>query len=508
MLKWRVLSRTKELAQQHGLAVRCCSSHKLVDPQLELCPAIRRVNEFYRGFSTNLGPRDANQAAGQHQISRAVSTLPSEEKQTLAPPMCQCGVPKIVRVVNKLGPNLGREFFCCPKPMDSQCQGQFQWADEPLPPICSCGKPKVKRKVFKSGPNNGREFFTCPKPYIPACTSSFQWCEEHYSGLLPRCSCGNQKVKKTVKNEGPNHGRAYLICPNPQTCDDAFEWVEKRESDEEREMTRGKRGSEGNKAKVEKELEAEEVNQDSKGFVLPPCDLFNDERGSLVDTSPSLTEVLRLPYPKSSLLPSVTRILQATMSEESRAVLARWEARMTRELGEEGFKQHKKDNFARGHRLHRVVEEFLETGSVPEMDEVEDPVSKLHLLSFSGVREHLAQPLALESAVEHQLLGYSGIVDCVARYKDQLVLIDWKTAEKEKNRVEDLHDNPLQLAAYLGAINRDPRYSELGNLTSAAVCVVYNSGLPAVTHVFNSEQMSAYWDKWLERLEQYHAENC
>ena len=52
------------------------------------------------------------------------------------------------------------------------------------------------------------------------------------------------------------------------------------------------------------------------------------------------------------------------------------------------------------------------------------------------------------------------------------------------------------------------RYSELGNLTSAAVCVVYNSGLPAVTHVFDSDQMSAYWDKWLERLEQYHAENC
>ena len=47
--------------------------------------------------------------------------------------------------------------------------------------------------------------------------------------------------------------------------------------------------------------------------------------------------------------------------------------------------------------------------------QVEDPVSKLHLLSFSGVREHLAQPLALESAVEHQQLGYSGIVDCVAR---------------------------------------------------------------------------------------------
>ena len=46
---------------------------------------------------------------------------------------------------------------------------------------------------------------------------------------------------------------------------------------------------------------------------------------------------------------------------------------------------------------------------------VEDPVSKLHLLSFAGVREHLSQPFALESAVEHKQLGYSGIVDCVAR---------------------------------------------------------------------------------------------
>ena len=85
--------------------------------------------------------------------------------------------------------------------------------------------------------------------------------------------------------------RAYLICPNPQTCDDAFEWVEKRESDAEREMTSEKRGSEGKKTQVERGLEAEELNQGSKGFVLPPCDLFNDERVSNVNTSPSLTEV-------------------------------------------------------------------------------------------------------------------------------------------------------------------------------------------------------------------------
>ena len=125
--------------------------------------------------------------------------------------------------------------------------------------------------------------------------------------------------------------RSYLICPNPQTCDDAFEWVEKRESDAEREMISKKQGSEGKKTQqVERGLEADDLNQESKGFVLPPCDLFNEARRPFVDTSPSLTEVshilsqskvfldcsqvLRLPYPKSSLLPSVTRILQVKIT--------------------------------------------------------------------------------------------------------------------------------------------------------------------------------------------------
>ena len=58
---------------------------------------------------------------------------------------------------------------------------------------------------------------------------------------------------------------------------------------------------------------------------------------------------------------------------------------------------------------------------------MEDPVSKLHLLSFAGVREHLSQPFALESAVEHKQLGYSGIVDCVAR----LAVLSTKNADED-----------------------------------------------------------------------------
>ena len=90
-----------------------------------------------------------------------------------------------------------------------------------------------------------------------------------------------------------------MVCPNPQTCDGAFEWVEERESESEaeaeRELIRRHRESEGRRIQEEEGgFEEEELNQDIRGFVLPPCDLFNDARWSSVDTSPTLTEVCRL----------------------------------------------------------------------------------------------------------------------------------------------------------------------------------------------------------------------
>ena len=83
-----------------------------------------------------------------------------------------------------------------------------------------------------------------------------------------------------------------MVCPNPQTCSDAFEWVEERESETERELIRRHRESEGRRIQEEEGgFEEEELNQDIRGFVLPSCDLFNDARWSSVDTSPTLTEV-------------------------------------------------------------------------------------------------------------------------------------------------------------------------------------------------------------------------
>ena len=86
------------------------------------------------------------------------------------PPMC--GIPKMLRVVSKVGPNRGREFFACPKPIGAQCQGELKCCDEPTAPTLVTWEAKSEEKSYQIG----RDFLTCPKPYIPTCSSSFEGC--------------------------------------------------------------------------------------------------------------------------------------------------------------------------------------------------------------------------------------------------------------------------------------------------------------------------------------------
>jgi len=231
--------------------------------------------------------------------------------------------------------------------------------------------------------------------------------------------------------------------------------------------------------------------------------LINPEREVLSPGKIVSYEILKHSYKRDYSIPSVSKILAATMSEKSKEVLANWEKEKIALLGLEGFKKLKADTFARGHTLHSLLETFMETRQLPKARDIPDSVSKRHLVSISQAVKQFHTPLLLESAVTHPDLNYGGIVDCVALLGDTVMLVDWKTSEKVKNKASDLYDNPLQLAAYMGALNRDERYSHLGNLNNGAVVVVYNSGYPAMVHMFNQEEMEMYWNMWCDRVEMF-----
>ncbi|KAJ0066763.1 hypothetical protein NL108_002331, partial [Boleophthalmus pectinirostris] len=119
--------------------------------------------------------------------------------------------------------------------------------------------------------------------------------------------------------------------------------------------------------------------------------------------------------------------------------------------------------FRQGKTFHSALEEALTSGvkwtnrDPSEMSQY-PPEVRGYMQSVSHVLEDVREVRAIESTVQHNALNYLGIVDCVARYRGVLCVIDWKTSEKPKPFLSNTYDNPIQVAAYAGALNTDANY--------------------------------------------------
>lgn len=218
----------------------------------------------------------------------------------------------------------------------------------------------------------------------------------------------------------------------------------------------------------------------------------------------------RFPQKVSSEIPSVTKVLSATTPAESQFILDRWKEGMIKKLGAAGFAKYQAETFQRGHALHALLAKHLlgkgepTTGSSELSTEI---VSNLWKSIQNVVREKISNVRLVEHIVTHPSMKYRGIVDCVAFYENELVVIDFKTAEKPKKTIESLYDNPLQVTAYCGAINNDsniPRHVIDRNINAGLVIVAYIDGSEASTYYFGCEEVSNnYWKQWSARLDQY-----
>lgn len=185
------------------------------------------------------------------------------------------------------------------------------------------------------------------------------------------------------------------------------------------------------------------------------------------------------------------------MSPQAKLNLELWKQRMILELGQEGFDKYSKELLFNGKEFHSCIQNFL----TDKPFQVPSSVEK-SLASVRHVLKDVSHVRAIESHAVHSKLYYRGIVDCVAMFKGNLCVIDWKKSDKPKDSIENTYDAPIQVASYVGAINSDSNYNF--QVRNGLVVVGYTNGDPASVHEINPTLLNKYWKLWLRRLQQYY----
>ncbi|CAK9801996.1 Mitochondrial genome maintenance exonuclease 1 [Anthophora quadrimaculata] len=196
-------------------------------------------------------------------------------------------------------------------------------------------------------------------------------------------------------------------------------------------------------------------------------------------------------------IPSVTNILKETMSEKSKRGLAIWKNNIIQTFGEKYFKWFCEGFLLEGKLFHKCVQNALLKKEVPI-----EPRIELVYHSVEPVLKDLQKVYSFETHVVHPTLRYRGYIDCIASDRDGLCIIDWKRSMKPKTSLAATFDAPIQLAAYIGAINASN--SHTFKIDRGLIVVAYSSGQPATVHELKDSSLQNSWNEWLERLEQFY----
>lgn len=195
---------------------------------------------------------------------------------------------------------------------------------------------------------------------------------------------------------------------------------------------------------------------------------------------------------KGDRLPSVTTILNGTKPQEDRDRLASWRQR----VGATEANRISGTASRRGTQTHKQIQRYLLGKDSPCPDAI-----SAYWESIEPILQDIDAVRLIESPVFHYDLSYAGRVDCVASYKGVPCVCEWKTADKPKGVVERLYEYPLQLSAYLGAVNQ--YYQDYGVKLDHALLVVAIPGMPAEVFWFEPVAMTDYWQQWEQRVAEY-----
>jgi genome maintenance exonuclease 1 len=203
----------------------------------------------------------------------------------------------------------------------------------------------------------------------------------------------------------------------------------------------------------------------------------------------------RYATPDGEKLPSVTTILDATKSEESKKALQEWRKR----VGVQKAQEITTEAAGRGTRMHKWLEDYIKTGKINEPGS--NPYSQQsHKMAQSIISQGLVkcnEYWGTEVPLYYPKI-YAGTTDLVGIHDGDEAIMDHKQTNKPKKR-EWIEDYFVQLAAYANAHNEV-------HATKIRKGVIFMCSADNLYQEFILEgsEFDKYTDIWFKRVEKYY----
>jgi genome maintenance exonuclease 1 len=195
-------------------------------------------------------------------------------------------------------------------------------------------------------------------------------------------------------------------------------------------------------------------------------------------------------------LPSVTTILSACQSDEKKASLAAWKAKM----GDKAADKVRDDAAERGTAMHKYLEAHIDGTGLKDLTplgvQAETMATKI---IESGLRD-LSEVWGQEVTLYYPGL-YAGATDVVGIFDGQPAIIDFKQSNKPKRR-EWIEDYFEQLGAYCMAHNY-----VYGTKIQSGVILMCTKDFMFQKFEVSGREFVRYQHAFLKKVDQYH-QNC
>jgi genome maintenance exonuclease 1 len=199
--------------------------------------------------------------------------------------------------------------------------------------------------------------------------------------------------------------------------------------------------------------------------------------------------------PDGEKLPSVTTILDATKSEESKQALNNWRKR----VGVQKAQEITTEAAGRGTRMHKWLENYVKTGVTG--DPGTNPYSiQSHTMAHSIITQGMVNCTEFwgtEVPLYYPKI-YAGTTDLCGVHGGSEAIMDHKQTNKPKKR-EWIDDYFVQLAAYANAHNEVH-----GTKIRKGVIFMCDPTSLYQEFIIEGNEFDKYTDMWFKRVEQYY----